>query len=241
MATIAAAVIGAAGAYYASRQANKRSRQEREAADAVARNSATAGKYGEDFLGMSKGALGPVYDYYRNLATGDRQALSQYLSPEILAATQGQRRAFQTSSELSPRSGIATEATSRIPANNAAMISQLIAGARPAGIQGLATLGTNLGGLGMSGLGQGTAGAGAALGYEVGRRRDAQDAGAATGESLWNIFKLFQGNSAGGTGMSAIRSTDGGGGYVPGSIYSSFWKPSQFQTDPYGPRPTTGL
>lgn len=226
MATIAAAVITAAGAAYAAKQAKKRSRGERNAADAVTRNSELAGQYGEDLLGMSKDSLGPVYDYYRNLATGDRQSLMQYLSPEILAQTQGSRRAFQTSSELSPRSGVATEATSRIPMDNAAMISRLISGARPAGIAGLATLGTNTGSLGMAGLGQGTAGMNSMLGYESGRRRDATDAGAATGESLWNIFKLFQG-AGGARGTNIGAGTSGGSsGYIPGSLESSFWKPS---------------
>lgn len=230
MATIAAAVIGAAGAAYAARQAGKRSRSERDAANALARNSQLAGEYGEDFLGKSKEALGPVYDYYRNLATGDRQALMQYLSPEILAQTQGSRRAFQTASELSPRSGIATEATSRIPMDNAAAISRLIMGARPAGVAGLATLGTNFGNLGMSGLGMGTSGANSMLGYEAGRRRDQQDAGAATGESLWNIFKLFQGTGAGTRTSTPGASSPNNSGVIPGS----FWRSSAGQN--FGPR-----
>src|SRR3990167_1082187 len=98
MATIAAALIGAGVAYYGSRQANKRSRQEREAAEWMRENGMVAGDYGKDALARSKRALDPVYDYYSKLASGDRASAMQYLKPEIEATTAGSRRAFQTSS-----------------------------------------------------------------------------------------------------------------------------------------------
>lgn len=223
MATIAAAVISAGAAYYASRQAGKRSKQERAAADALGRNSETAGRYGEDMLGMSKEALGPVYDYYMQLAGGDRESLMRYLSPEILAQTQGSRRAFQTGSELAPRSGMGTESVSRIPAENSAAIARLISGAHPAGVQGLATLGTNWGSLGLSGLGQGSGAAGQVLGYEQNRRADQRAAGEAAGSSAYEIFKLFQG-AGGGGGANARGGGGGSGGSTYNPDYMNFWK-----------------
>lgn len=218
MATIAAAAIAAGASYYASRQAGKRSRQEREAADRMGRNAETAGEYGEDFLGMSKEALGPVYEYFKTLSTGDREALMRYLSPEIMAQTEGSKRAFQTGSQLAPRSGAGTEAVSAIPTQNSSAIARMIAGARPAGIAGLASLGTSMGSLGMSGLTGSNAATGGVLDYEGNRRRQQQQAGMDAASSAYEIFKMFQGNGAN------AGSAGGGAGSGWNPEYMNFWR-----------------
>lgn len=192
MATIAAALIGGGATYLAAKQAGKRSPQQREAERLLGENTKLASGYGTEMLDRSREALNPVYDYYRKLAGGDRNTLLQFLAPEISAQTDASRRAFQTQTELSPRSGIAVEQTQRMPMDNAAAIARLISGARPAGVQGLASLGTNWASLGMGGLRQGSAGASDILGYEAGRKRDARDAGLGAGESAYAIFKLIQ-------------------------------------------------
>jgi hypothetical protein len=217
MATIAAAAIAAGATLYATKQAGKRSKQEQQAAALMNQNSALAGQYGKDLLGKSQSALNPVYDYYSKLATGDRSELMRFLSPEIMARSQASRQAFQTGSELAPRSGMGTESVSRIPGDNSAFLSQLFQSARPAGIQGLGTLGTNWGSLGMSGLGQSTSGAGSILGYEQGRRADQRQAGMDAGASAYELFKLFQGMQGAGAGSG------GGGTNTKGNSSTSFW------------------
>jgi hypothetical protein len=219
MATIAAALIAAGGTYYATRQANKRSGQDRQMSELLAKNSELAGEYGRDFLGKSRNALGPVYDYYRALASGDRNSVMQYLGPEFEAQSDGARRAFQTSSELSPRSGTAVEANSRIPMDNAAAIARILRGARPAGIEGLATLGTNWGSLGMSGLSQSGSGAGQLLGYNTGRRNEARQAGMDAGDSAYAIFKLISEAANSNRGQNQ-------NGSLP-AYSNSFWNVSQ--------------
>jgi hypothetical protein len=221
MATIAAAALAAGATAYAAKQANKRSGSERRAEDQLNQNSQQAGMYGQQMLGQSKQALDPVMAYFQSLATGDREALMQYLSPEIAAQGQMSRQAFQTSSELSPRSGMGVEATSRIPFDNAAALSKLIASARPAGMQGLAQLGTQMAGLGFQGLGQGSAGAGQVLNYGADRRNDARSQGMMAGENAFELFKLIQGAAANRKAGNGGSFWGGGAAGVPssGSIY----------------------
>lgn len=193
MATIAAALIGAGSAYYAGRQAKKRSLAERQAEELMGRNAQLSGDFGKDMLGRSKQALDPVYDYFNRLATGDRESLMQQFGPELDAQNDLTRRAFQTNSEMSPRSGLSVEANSRLPMDNAGAIARLLMNARQTGIQGLGTLGTNWANLGLSGLGQGSSGAGQLLGYGADRRREQREAGLGAGESAFELFKLIQG------------------------------------------------
>lgn len=218
MATIAAAIVGAGATYYASKQASKKSKAQRDAESLVNKNAGLSSTYGEEMLGYSKDALSPVYDYYRKLGAGDRNTMMQYLKPQIESQSDSSRRAFQTASELSPRSGIDTAATSRIATDNAANIAKLLNSARSEGISGLGTLGTNWGNMGLAGLNQGSAGANQIVGYERQTKADQSQAGAAAGDSAYNIFKLFQeamagrGTSAGGVG-SANTSSKGSSGY----------------------------
>lgn len=220
MATIAAALIGAGATYYAGRQANKRSRSQRQMEDLMRRNAELTGGYGEEMLGYSREAMKPVYDWYTKLGTGDRDTLMQHFKPEIEAEGAAGRRAFQTSAELNPRSGIATERTSRIPIDNASAIARIISGGRAAGIAGLGELGSTWGSLGMRGLGQGSEGAGQFLDYGARRTRDSRESGAAAGDSAYAIFKLIQEAMANRNKTSSGAGTGtgvGGGGSFWGS------------------------
>lgn len=192
MATIAAAIIGAGATYYAGRQANKRSKRQRQMEDVMANNAQLSGDYGARMLGRSEEALAPVYEHFKRLGTGDRQKLMEYFKPDIERQSMMSRQAFQNAAEFSPRSGIATERNSRIPIDNAASIANMLNSGRAEGIRGLGTLGTNWGQMGMAGLGQGAEGAGQYLGYESNRRRDASAAGAGAGEAAYALFRLFQ-------------------------------------------------
>lgn len=224
MATIAAALIGAGTTYWAGRQANKRSPQERQMETLMGQNAQLSGQYGKDMLGRSREALDPVFDHYRTLASGDRNALMQYFAPDIDRQTTATQQAFQTGMELAPRSGIATERNSAMPMNNAAAIARLLSSGRAEGLQGLNTLGTNWASLGMSGLSQGAGGAAQVLGYGADRRRDAMSQGQSAGDSAYAIFKLIQDAAA-----NRNAGAGAGGSMTPQTANSmmSFWGKGQ--------------
>jgi hypothetical protein len=185
------AIISAVGGYLASRKAGKQSGTDRDIQQQQLDAMKFLTPYGEDALNKSKTALEAPLGFYSRLAHGDRNALLQELSPELQSRDASDRATLSSVSELAPRGGASSDFLSKMPFRRNTDTANMLFGARKAGFEGLGTIGTNLGSMGLNAMSGGQAGGMNLLNYGLNRNRQQFDQGSQTGAGLFQIAKAF--------------------------------------------------
>jgi hypothetical protein len=112
--------------------------------------SAKHGAMADQYSGMSTEALAPVINYFKQIASGDPQALLQATMPERGRVIDQYDAARKSASTALPRSGGATSALLNSYVSEANQLSDITASARKEGMSGAANLGISTAGLGLT-------------------------------------------------------------------------------------------
>lgn len=108
------------------------------------------GRVGKKALKHGRQDLEQVGEFFKTLLTGDKQAVTQTLSPEIEATRSQYDAAKRNLAEFAPRGGGQVSAIGNLQAGEASQIGNLYTGARQRGAEGLAGIGSALGSLGIA-------------------------------------------------------------------------------------------
>lgn len=230
-AAIIPAVISAIGGYLASRKANKKSSTEKS----LEKSQLDALQYlmplGKSLAGQGQELFGLPISYFKNLAGGNRNALSEAISPQLSALHQQDEGSLASIASQSPRGGGVGDALSRLPFRSNMARTNLLMGARSNAMGSLMNAGQNLLSTGVGAIGGGSGIGSNLLNYGLNKSNQAFDQGSATGESLYQIAKAIgdawaKRGSNGSNGTSNPWGTYGSGsGYGSGDTMngSGFW------------------
>lgn len=190
-AAIIPAVISAVGGYLASKNANKKSSTTKQLEQQQLESSKFLVPFGQKALTQSSDALQAPLGFYSSLAHGDRNALLQNLSPELQSRDTSDEAATRSVAELAPRGGASSDFFSRMPFRRNTDTANMLFGARKAGNEGLATLGTNLASIGSNAISGGSTGGMNLLNFGLNSNRQAFDQGSQTGQGIFQLVKAF--------------------------------------------------
>jgi len=188
---VAASAVTAIGGYVASKNANKKSSTQKQLEKQQLDSSKFLIPFGQNALTQSRDALQGPLNYYSQLAHGDRNALLQNLSPELQSRDASDEATTRSVSELAPRGGASSDFFSRMPFRRNTDTANMLFGARRAGNEGLATLGTNLASIGSNAISGGATGGMNLLNFGLNQNRQAFDQGSQTGQGIFQLVKAF--------------------------------------------------
>ena len=179
---------------------------------------------GQNLLDLSGKTFNPVVDYWANILSGNRGAMTSVLAPEIQRIGEGYRTAARTSAALNPRGGPSASYLADLPFQQQRDVSSLMQTMRPAAASNLLETGRTISSTGSNIIsnainalyGSTTAGRGV-LDYQLRKTEQDRSLGRDIGRG---IFELLKGVNFG-----------GGGGGPTGPGYSS----------PGGSRPAMGV
>lgn len=230
------AVISAVGGYLASKNANKKSSTTKQLEQQQLDASKFLVPFGQNTLTQGRDALQAPLGFYSQLAHGDRNSLLQSVSPELQSRATSDRATLSSASEMGARGGGSSDFLSKLPFQRNTDTANMLFGARKAGNEGMADIGTRLASIGSGALGSG-AGIGAnQLNFGLNANRQAFDQGSQTGQSIFQLVKAFtDAYSKNGTTNSNPWGTPVGSGTVFGQ--NGAWTPSSSTMTPSTGRP----
>lgn len=185
------AIISAVGGYLATKQAGKKSSTTKQLEQQQLDASKFLVPFGQKSLTQASDALQTPLGFYSQLAHGDRNALLQNLSPELQSRDASDEAATRSVSELAPRGGASSDFFARMPFRRTTDTANMLFGARRAGNEGLATLGTNLASMGSNAISGGTTGGMNLLNFGLNSNRQAFQQGSDTGQGIFQLVKAF--------------------------------------------------
>lgn len=153
---------------------------------------------GQNWMDMASTAINPAANYWSSILSGDRNTMTQALSPEITQLTSGNTAAINNANQFMPRGGARSQTLANVPFTQAQQIGNLFATLRPQAATALGQLGTTEGSIGsgllssglfgLTGAGGGAGATGASL---IGGTQNATNAafgrGSAIGGGITNL------------------------------------------------------
>ena len=154
-----------------------------------------AAKFGlssaEGTLPAATSAISAPLDFFKALASGDRNTIMGALSPEISTLTSQYDTGRASAEEFAPRGGGRAAALEELPFQKAGAIENLVQGAQMTGVQGEANIGAMLANLGLGELGTGTNTAATAVSEMQGGQNASAAAGASSGQAIGSLIALL--------------------------------------------------
>jgi hypothetical protein len=123
-----------------------------------------AQKFGKKESKLGFKSLKQLFPYFRTLLSGDRQAMTELLAPELRQAGTAYEQGKRNIAEFGPRGGGTTSAISGLETARAGAVSDIYQKARPYAAQGLMQTGGLLTSAGAQNLGTATGAYGAQMG-----------------------------------------------------------------------------
>lgn len=142
-------------------------------------------------LPEARTALEDPLKFFKSLLTGDRNALSGVLGPDISTLTQNYETASRSTNEFAPRGGGATAANEESRFKEAGDIQNLFSSARLQGAQGEAGVAQMLAQLGLGEIGVSSSTAGNLAGSLQAQQDSSNAAKAQAGKSIGEIIALL--------------------------------------------------
>jgi hypothetical protein len=188
---VAGSAISAIGGYVASKNASKKSSATKQLEQQQLDASKFLIPFGQNALSQGTDALQAPLGFYSQLAHGDRNSLLQSLSPQLQSTAASDRATLSSVSEMGARGGGSSDFLSKLPFQRNTDTANALFGARVAGNQGEAGIGSSLASIGAGALGSG-AGIGAQqLNFGLSQNNQQFQQGSATGQSIFQLLKAF--------------------------------------------------
>jgi len=151
-------------------------------------------------LGQAEGTLpqattalqGPL-KFFQALLSGDRSTIMSALSPEISSLTSQYATASKTQQEFAPRGGGRAASLEEKPYAEAGTIEQLIQGAQETGAEGVSSIASMLGQLGLGELGVSSSTAANTVSQLQTSQQNQQQQQAAAGSAIGGLVALLAG------------------------------------------------
>jgi hypothetical protein len=200
---IAGGLVAAGGAYAASKQASKAAKPTKgqQQLEALALDNAKkAQPYGMDFLGRGGTNMQMFDDFYRKLATGDRNEALKLLAPQFRQLDQQSAAALGSQMSLGGRGGGSAERRIQSMDDLNAARQDAVLGLRTGAVDQLGQMGLQQAQAGSALLGQSSSGSLGLLGSIQGRRDSAFEQSRAVGQGMYDMMKQL-----GGAGISGYQ------------------------------------
>lgn len=189
---VVAAVVGAAGSYLASREANKKTAEQRRMEGILGQNAQTGQRYGNEALAQGTQLQQQGIRQQQRLATGTRQDVLQELAPQLSMQDRMRRSAMSIDAALAPRSGVSAERRLGMRDDALADRNNAIMGITSQARNNLGMLGSEQVAQGMGFLGMGAQGANASLGWQRNNRNDAYQQSRDAGNSFFQMMEYLK-------------------------------------------------
>lgn len=221
MAAIAPAAIGAGASLVGSFLGGGSSKTEKQALQAQQQQMFAQRALSQDMqrqasplVQMAGRSFNPVMNYWGNLLSGDRGAMTQTLAPQLNIMGDQYRAATQAASELMPRGGGRATMMQQLPFQQMRDVQQLYQQAQPMAAQGMAQIGGMAGQMGSNllsnasaALSGSTAAGRSILDYSMMNRAQNRNFGEGLGSSIYSVLKGLPkfGGAGGGDGGITVR------------------------------------
>lgn len=209
LAPVAGPLIGAAGSLIGGllgKKAAQPNSQESALSDQLLKTSQDAAQRGGTLLDTSTGALNPALNYWTNILSGNRNAATYAMQPEINTANQQFANARNQVSTYAPMGGGRSAIMAQLPFQQSSLISNIITQARPQAAQNLAQTGLGIGNLGSQLYGTASNAGNSLLNYGLAQRQQAYNFGSGTAQGVGNLLNSIPW----GTIFKRSGSSDGG-------------------------------
>lgn len=144
-------------------------------------------------LPSATSALQQPLNFFQALLSGNQQTIMSALSPEISSLSAQYNTGRQTAEEFAPRGGGRAAELEGLPFQEAGQIQNLVQGAQTEGAQGVTSIASILGELGLGELGASTSAASAADTEIQTSVENQQQQQAATGSAIGSLIGLLVG------------------------------------------------
>jgi hypothetical protein len=198
MAAAIPAIVSAGSALYGAYSANKARQKQDELNKSQQAIQAQVTPQAKNYMNQSQEAIGPALSYYTNNLNNTREATAPEQN-RIGALYAGQAAAARNSA---PRGYLGAGAAENVRNQQRQATEGVIQNARPAAAGALATMGGNLGQLGMQGYGLGSGILSNVFNQGLAARQQTYQQGMGMGGSLWNAYQYYmlnRANNPGGT------------------------------------------
>lgn len=152
----------------------------------------------QNLIGMGSAAYQPVLNYWSSILSGNRNAVTSAMGPEISRIGQGYNAAANTSAALNPRGGPSTSFLSELPFTQQRDVTSLLQQARPTAAtnlfntgQGITQTGSNLLNTAINSIYGSTAAGRDILNSSENMRKLEAERGKAIGSGLFDVISKY--------------------------------------------------